>query len=276
MMSKMTPVLAVLGLCSAAVAGSSTFTEGFEGPSNVGNWSISGAGTIQLVGGNPDAWLNRSGLDTFAPIVQTGVVGDPFVGDFREMGVTQISFDAALRDRNFGDPVGFQMSLLLRDTKGTGDPSDDDYAYYVGPNVPLMGDGWVHYDFDVPSASTDPVPAGWSGGWAGDLESFRPGVDWNDVITNVDRVEIWWLHPAFAAIFSAWDVGVDNMSITTDVTTTCPGDGDGNNMIDTVDFLGLLADWGATDSAYDIAPDGGDGIVDTLDFLELLANWGPC
>ena len=56
--------------------------------------------------------------------------------------------------------------------------------------MPLPGQGWVHYDFNVPSASTAPVPPGWSGGWSGNPSAFRPGVDWNDVITSVDRDDL--------------------------------------------------------------------------------------
>ncbi len=42
-------------------------------------------------------------------------------------------------------------------------------------------------------------------------------------------------------------------------------------MVDTVDFLELLAQWGSFGSC-DFKGNG----VDTVDFLELLANWGPC
>jgi len=51
----------------------------------------------------------------------------------------------------------------------------------------------------------------------------------------------------------------------------CPADLDGNGVVDTVDFLALLAAWGTP--AGDI---NGDGTTDTIDFLALLAAWGPC
>jgi hypothetical protein len=56
----------------------------------------------------------------------------------------------------------------------------------------------------------------------------------------------------------------------------CAGDGNDDGVVDVVDFLNLLADWGSTDSPYDNAPDGGDGIVGVEDFLFLLAVWGLC
>jgi hypothetical protein len=105
------------------------------------------------------------------------------------------------------------MTLILRDTHGTPGILDDDFAYFVGPNVPLVGAGWKAFDFPVPSADTSALPAGWTGGYSGDPEHFRPGVDWNDVITSVDRVEISWLDPALFAIFQVWDIGLDNVAV---------------------------------------------------------------
>jgi len=55
---------------------------------------------------------------------------------------------------------------------------------------------------------------------------------------------------------------------------SCPWDLDGSGVVDTIDFLGLLAQWGTSPPG---PPDMNlDGIVDTLDFLDLLAHWGPC
>ncbi len=255
------------------VAAADTTTDTFERDHNIGGWTINGNPNIDATGGNPGSWLHNPLADTFYPIVRTNGVS-PFVGDFRAMGVTTIAFDAVLIDRDFGNPTGFPMSLLLRDTKNTpGDPSDDDYAYFVGPQVPLIGQGWVHYEFAVPSADRTPVPAGWSGGWAGDLENFRPGVDWNDVITNVDRVEIWWNHPAYFAAFAQWNVGMDNISIITEPVNACVADTDGDGTVGITDFLDLLAAWGTVNPVYDIVPNGNVGIDD---FLALLAVWGPC
>jgi hypothetical protein len=43
-------------------------------------------------------------------------------------------------------------------------------------------------------------------------------------------------------------------------------------MIDVVDFLALLAQWGQTGTACDVNGGG----VDVTDFLEIVANWGAC
>ena len=52
----------------------------------------------------------------------------------------------------------------------------------------------------------------------------------------------------------------------------CPADITGDGVVDVLDLLEVLAQWGTAGSA-DIT---GDGIVDVLDLLEVLGAWGPC
>ena len=101
------------------------------------------------------------------------------------------------------------------------------------------------------------------------LYHCRPGVDWNDVITSVDRVAISWLHPAMFAIFAQWDVGMDNISITT--AAPCIGDFNGDGEIGIEDFLFVLGNWGTPNADID-----GDGDTDITEFLYVLGNWGEC
>ncbi len=61
----------------------------------------------------------------------------------------------------------------------------------------------------------------------------------------------------------------------------CPADcgpgGGGDGVVDVVDLLSLLAEWG-TGGPFDCdsAPAGGDGKVGVPDLLLLLSAWGPC
>ncbi len=195
----------------------------FEAGTNPSGWSFNVVppDVIESSGGNPGRWLHNNMVDSFAPIVTNDAnIDSAFNGDFRAAGVAEIRVDAITNAVSI-TAAGREFSLLLRDTKGTPDALDDDYAYFVGSLVPQVGQGWVSYSFAIPSASTAAVPPGWSGGYAGDPENFRPGVDWNDVIQNVDRVEFWWLNPSFFAIFQQWDVGIDNVCIETVGTTFC-------------------------------------------------------
>ncbi len=205
---------ALTGAASVTVA--AEFVDDFEGGANEAAWAfIRGGDTLESSGGNPGWWLHQRTYDTFAPTLESSFDGStPFTGDYRATGVTEISFDARTDAVDFGDGSGFNMTLVLRDTNGTPtDFDDDDIAYFVGPNVPRVGEGWVSYVFDVPSQSDDALPAGWKGGWAGDCENFRPGVTWLDIMTSVDRVEMWWIDPCFFAAFQQWNVGADNLRI---------------------------------------------------------------
>jgi len=205
------------GLLATAPSRAATFVDTFTGGANSAGWTFNSQNpdTIQPSGGNPGAWLRNDLLDTFAPILTNNpTIDSSFNGNLRAKGITSIGVDARTDHADFG-AGGRNFSLLLRDTKGTPlDPEDDDYAYYVGPTVPQVGQGWVSYDFPVPSASTEALPAGWTGGYAGDSEHFRPGVTWNNIVTHADSVEFWWLNPSFFAIFQQWDVGVDNVRVT--------------------------------------------------------------
>ncbi len=54
----------------------------------------------------------------------------------------------------------------------------------------------------------------------------------------------------------------------------CAGDIDGDGEVGILDFLSMLAAWGANPGhAADL---DGDGVVGILDFLSLLGAWGPC
>jgi len=56
------------------------------------------------------------------------------------------------------------------------------------------------------------------------------------------------------------------------VSEPCPADITGDDMVDVLDLLEVLGQWGGAGSA-DIT---GDGVVDVLDLLEVLGAWGPC
>ncbi len=218
------PALSSLALADGS--GVAPLYDGFDDGTNQGGWFYNPGDVIESTGGNPGGWLHQPVADTFGPIFTS--TADNFTGDFRAAGVDLLDFDARLDGLQFGDGSGFEMCLLLRDTKGTPDVGDDDYAYFVGPNIPLKGAGWKHFDFAIPSQSVEPVPAGWTGGWVGDPTSFRPGIDWNDVITSVDRVEIHWLNPAFFAIFQQWNVGHDNIAFHAGGSSVVRNGGGGN------------------------------------------------
>ncbi len=220
-------LLASLGAAQAgAIPTPMPLLDDFEGGLNQGGWTYSEEDVIEPTGGNPGGWWHQDFAFTYAPVIYSS--SKTLAGDWRAAGADRVLFDARLNALDWGTGEGFNMTLLLRDTKGTADMEDDDFAYTVGPNAPLLGQGWKSFDFPVPSADTSPVPPGWSGGWVGDYEHFRPGVDWNDVITSIDRVGIYWYDPTTVALYQVWDVGLDNIMVMADGSAT-PRNGGGTN-----------------------------------------------
>ena len=168
---------------------------------------------IETTGGNPDSWLHNDNIQNFAVIFKSAYDTPMFTGNYETMGVTEITFDARLDNEN----IPMYMSILLRSGKGTpADADDDDYVYSILGLIPQTPSEWESYTALIPSGSMETLPGGWSGGYSGDLENLRPGVSWNDVVTTIDRVEIWFWYPPFFGIFRTWDAGIDNVCITTE------------------------------------------------------------
>jgi hypothetical protein len=53
----------------------------------------------------------------------------------------------------------------------------------------------------------------------------------------------------------------------------CPADVNDDEIVNVLDLLAVIAQWGESNVREDI---NGDGIVDVLDLLEVIALWGPC
>ncbi|MGH9465449.1 MAG: hypothetical protein ACRD0X_07355 [Thermoanaerobaculia bacterium] len=196
----------------------------FDPGTNTPGFAMCGCDVEEPAGGNPGFWLHAPTLDTTVPVASNDpLVDSEFNGDFRAMEVVRLAIDARLDHTDF--PVeGLPFSILLYNNRGTpAQFDDDDWAYFVGPDpIPVEGEGWVHYDFAIPSQATEPVPEGWGGGHPGDPENFREGVDWNDIVTAVSDVQFWYGDPRLFYIFQMWDVGVDNVTLE---TTTIFADG---------------------------------------------------
>jgi hypothetical protein len=201
--------LALLG----SSAGAATFVETFDGGGNTGGWTFGASEVIAAAGGNPGAFLHVTGLDTFAPQPRTSAPS-LFTGDFRANGVTQFGVDLVTLAVDFS-AEGRPLTLMLVSDNGTpADPDDDWAAYLIGPtNVPLPGQGWRSYLFDVPSQETS-LPAGWLTLALG--PNAPPTPDWNLVITDVTQVCFFYGDPQMFFIFQMWELGLDNPTIVGD------------------------------------------------------------
>ena len=208
--------LSVAGALTLTTAAHATFVETFTGGTNTAGWGWGYGETYPTTGGNPGDYFRAEGLDTYGPLLSTSIgTPSPFVGDLRAAGVTGMSFDLNVEHTDFpsgGD--GFGVTLILTDTHGTDDISDDDYAWFAGPSIPDAGTGWTTYTYSLDAASAT-LPSGWSGGSYADYTNFNAGYTWNDLVQHVDQVQFSLLTPGWFAIFQQWTVGADNVTVTT-------------------------------------------------------------
>ncbi len=193
-----------------------TFVESFTGGSNTGSWTYYAPDeVIESAGGNPGAFLHAWNMDTFAPRPQTAWgVQSIFTGDYRARNVTSLGIDLILFHVDFSADERPLSLILVHDNFTPGDFSDDYGAYFLGPeDVPLVGEGWKSFDFDVPSQSST-LPAGWRFIVFGENAPADP--QWVDVVSHVSQVMFFYGNPEDFFIFQMWDVGMDNPRITED------------------------------------------------------------
>lgn len=257
--------------CSALLLGcmvsarGDTFIETFSS-GNEGQWTFGSPGSrIEPSGGNPGAYLRDDLLDTFAPQPRTGFnVASRFTGDYRGRRVSRVGVDLITHYVDFSAD-GRPLTVMLVSDNGTPGQFDDDWAaYQIGPrNIPRPGEGWLSYEFDIPSSCDQPV--GWRFIRLG--PNSPPNPRWSDVIGQVAQLRFFYGDPEMFFIFQMWDVGLDNARITT--RGIIDGDLNGDGCVDQADLGTLLAAFGR-DAGGDLDCDGQTG---QSDLGILLANW---
>ncbi|MHC4822109.1 MAG: hypothetical protein ACYTDX_10370 [Planctomycetota bacterium] len=217
--------LAALALATPLTASQETFVETFSDNSNVGQWSWgTGGESISPLNGHPGAFLQDLTLFTALPTLSTGAgVSSPFTGNYVDKHVRSIGVDLVTLDKQFAVESNRFLTLVLLEDAGTpGNPNDDRGAYFVGdtvvPNAGVPLDtpaGWTAFEFEV-DAQASAAPPGWV------MFSFSgPIPTWQQLMPNVDSVEFWSGVPGVIYLFDSWDVGADNLRITTE---TCQED----------------------------------------------------
>jgi hypothetical protein len=198
---------------SALAAASSAYVETFENGVNLGGWSYgTGGGFIENSGGNPGAYFHEPQVDTFAPQPHTEWGTDsPFTGNYRAANVGSVGIDLILFAVDFS-AEGRPLSVILIDDNGTPSDFDDDWgAYLIGKaNVPLVGEGWKSFSFDIDSQSVS-LPNSWQTIQFGPNSPQNP--DWNALITDVEQLRFFYGDPTNFFIFQMWNVGMDNAAV---------------------------------------------------------------
>ncbi len=222
-MRLVTIMMLLLGLASGAAAQGYVLAD-FEGGSNNGDWTynVMVPDIVEPSGGNPSAWLHNNGIDSFAPILQCGYDAEGWTGDYVAAGVSGISFDLQTIAAGTEWFHIYNLTPLFRNTMGTANIEDDVYVYpdpYYGAGsyCPGPGTGWTHYDFAIPSSfvgAPGELPEGWQGGsyWSGN-SIFPSDRTWQEVISDINVIEIWHIHPDFFGIITSFDVGADNIRL---------------------------------------------------------------
>jgi hypothetical protein len=214
---------ALLMGASTAFAGQ-TAVETFTGGSNQGGWTYGPANqVIEASGGNPGAYLHEPQINTFGPEPHTALGASSFfTGDYRAKRVQSFGVDVIVASAQFFTSP--PLTLLLANDNGTPlDTSDDCFVYLVGSRLAAPGQGWVRYEFAIPSQSTT-LPAHWNT-WNA---CSTPDASWNNVITHVSYVLLMYGEPGFFYPVGPWNTGLDNPRITSELGTAyCFGDGSG-------------------------------------------------
>lgn len=253
----------------------------FDNAGNPNGWSWGFGDAYPSTGGNPGWYLFTDGLDTFAPQPRPLNPTAPWVGDYRALGVTCIGVDLITHYVDFSAGGRPLTLMLIHDNDTPGDPFDDTAAYFMHRlNVPLVGDGWIFYDFTIPANQTT-LPAGWVLLNLGD--SGSPAIHtWNQVIQHVSRVQFFYGNPEFFFIFQQWSLGMDNVRIChTPAPLPCLGDVHprpaGNQVVNIDDLVVVITNWGATGTPGTVLGDvNNNGVVNIDDLVALITNWGAC
>ena len=165
---------------------------------------------------------------------------------------------------------GMDYSGMASDTIGTNGPNHTVVITFTGAPVTAVGGHFFLTDINF-----QPVPGGFitlelDDGTVAIVED--PYVtDFRGFTSDVPIISLT-IIPGHNSGANAY-VTIDNLYVGTAAGGGCVADINGDEVVDVLDLLAVLAAWGATSGPEDI---NGDGIVDVLDLLDLLANWGPC
>ncbi len=245
------------------------FTEPFDSLHPEGEWSW-GTGTELLLedGGNPGTYLHEYNY-TDLPQARTLQGADTlFHGDYRAAQVSMLGIDLQVFYSETA-AEGVLSLMLVHDNNTELDYSDDWAAYTTGMPFPQTGEGWLSYQFNVPSAATT-RPAGWTILELGDRAPANPS--WNTLITSVSQVRFCLGDPSKAQDSGLWEVGMDNATLTYGAETSCEEDLNDDGVVDRSDMSILLQNMGKSGPG-DL---NGDGEVTLVDAVILRNSYGSC
>lgn len=212
-------VLAI-GLTAAwAAAATTTFSNGIEG------WGVffgndGGLGDyLEPAGGNPDAHLRWTMVDTFGCNFHNDSNAD-FIGDYsRFSGGAELSVDVKVDDISFfGTQVPRNLIVELVDYNDPGDPYPWTSVWYnLGEISAQQTSNWTHLSVTITDPTAAALPAGWGGYGAEDPNTYEPilppGRTFANVLTNVEEIRFTTFQPGYFYGFTNFQVHFDNPSV---------------------------------------------------------------
>jgi len=140
---------------------------------------------------------------------------NPWVGDkdYRSEGVVGFELTVAAIAQF---PTARKLTIFLMDDNGTPNDVADDFGFYHTINQWYFFQANPRtYQFLIPSWETgDTPPDGWFP-YAVNGE-IPPDISWDQVITNVDRLDVGFWRPDFFYIFQTHEFAIDNVRIYVD------------------------------------------------------------
>lgn len=264
----------IANLCAVNTVMGGQVVETFEAGTNPSQWTWGIGTSLPASGGNPNGHLRTDGLVIAMPQLRPTLANSVFLGNYRAAQVTCIGVDLVAFDIDFL-PTNAPLTLMLIHDNGTpSNVSDDTAAYFMhAQNIPSPAQGWVSYNFDVPSQQSS-LPSGWVLLNLGN--SGAPAIHtWNQVIQSVSRMRFHYGNPMSASISQQWSLGMDNARICVGFPGPCPADYNNDEIVGVPDLLTLINEWGPCipPCSADLT---GDNVVGVPDLLTLINAWGPC
>jgi hypothetical protein len=210
-------VTMVLTFAASALAQAPSNAD-FEGGVNNGDWGWgpAWADVVETAGGNPGGYMGNAYQDTYYPILKSGWDVPEWSGDLTN--ATRISADFQTISSSNAWIHTFYFCVFFRNHMGTPEDQLDDVFVYIDPynyTSPGVDEGWKHYEFDLPFdfvGAPGELPAGWVGGsYNSGNATFPSDVTFQEVIQDIGRIEFWFNHPDWAAMFASFNTGVDNI-----------------------------------------------------------------
>lgn len=198
--------------CVSLFAASSAFaivtkqlTEDFTQGSNEGKWAFDFPGPI--VEDSGISYLSVSGLDTFAPQLQTSPFDkNIFTGNYISKKVKSIQFsNQVFSDLNPYDDRPVTLLLI----------SGDVAAYKKSDKLLISSlHKWDTYGFDIPKTARAAAAAGWKTTSWPRMDRDHVHGNYDEIVKNVDHIEFYYGDPELFYMFQDWSLGVTGMSVT--------------------------------------------------------------